>query len=115
MITVHTEKYGVFNCKPLAFIWAKFPEFYSHKNTIMFDDLRRNFVMNPQNGLKIRPFDNAHTHRCGNKGPSATHRSWPAAQPHHVAESAQQLADSGRPPRRHLVTSRSQGRRTTSS
>ena len=27
----------------------------------MFDDLRRNFVMNPQSGLKIRPFKNAAT------------------------------------------------------
>ena len=26
----------------------------------MFDDLSRNFLMNPQNGLKIRPFKNAH-------------------------------------------------------
>lgn len=64
MITVHTEKYGVFNCKPLAFIWAKFPEFYSSKNTIMFDDLGRNFVMNPQNGLKIKPFARAHVSRA---------------------------------------------------
>jgi ubiquitin-like domain-containing CTD phosphatase 1 len=30
----------------------------------MFDDLRRNFVMNPQNGLKIRPFRNAHSARA---------------------------------------------------
>jgi len=27
----------------------------------MFDDLRRNFIMNPENGLKIRPFRNAPT------------------------------------------------------
>lgn len=64
MITVHTDKYGVFNAKPLGFIWAKFPQQYSARNTIMFDDLRRNFVMNPQSGLRIRPFDNAHTHRA---------------------------------------------------
>ncbi|KAG2239001.1 hypothetical protein Bca52824_089861 [Brassica carinata] len=37
--------------------------FYSAQNTIMFDDLRRNFVMNPQNGLKIRPFRKAHVNR----------------------------------------------------
>ena len=36
---------------------------YHEKNTIMFDDLRRNFVMNPQNGLKIRPFRKAHLNR----------------------------------------------------
>ncbi len=29
----------------------------------MFDDLRRNFLMNPQNGLKIEPYKNAHTNR----------------------------------------------------
>jgi len=63
MITVNSEKYGLFDCKPLAFIWMKFPEFYNEKNTIMFDDLRRNFVMNPQNGLQIRPYRNAHMAR----------------------------------------------------
>jgi ubiquitin-like domain-containing CTD phosphatase 1 len=61
MITVHTAEYGVVNVKPLKVIWDKFPEFYSSKNTIMFDDLRRNFLMNPQNGLKIEPYKNAHT------------------------------------------------------
>lgn len=39
-MTVTTEKYGVFNCKPLAFIWAKFPEHYNEHNTVMLDDLR---------------------------------------------------------------------------
>ena len=29
----------------------------------MFDDLRRNFLMNPQNGLRIEPYKNEHTHR----------------------------------------------------
>ena len=29
----------------------------------MFDDLRRNFVMNPQNGLTIKPFKKAHSSR----------------------------------------------------
>lgn len=38
-------------------------QFYSSANTIMFDDLRRNFVMNPQNGLTIRPFRKAHQNR----------------------------------------------------
>ena len=50
MVTVSMEKYGVFDCKPLAFLWAKFPEHYTEHNTIMFDDLGRNFVLNPQNG-----------------------------------------------------------------
>jgi ubiquitin-like domain-containing CTD phosphatase 1 len=41
--------------KPLGVIWGKFPQF-SQRNTVMFDDLRRNFLMNPQSGLRIRPF-----------------------------------------------------------
>uniref|UniRef100_H2Z0J7 FCP1 homology domain-containing protein n=1 Tax=Ciona savignyi TaxID=51511 RepID=H2Z0J7_CIOSA len=49
--------------KPLGVIWGKYPEYYSSHNTIMFDDLRRNFLMNPQSGLKIRPFKNAHMSR----------------------------------------------------
>ncbi|KAK1882381.1 Ubiquitin-like domain containing CTD phosphatase 1 [Dissostichus eleginoides] len=38
--------------KPLGVIWGKYGEFYNRKNTIMFDDIGRNFLMNPQNGLK---------------------------------------------------------------
>ncbi|OVA01548.1 Ubiquitin domain [Macleaya cordata] len=63
MITVQSDSRGIFDCKPLGLIWAQFPEFYNSRNTIMFDDLRRNFVMNPQNGLTIRPFRKAHTNR----------------------------------------------------
>ncbi|KAM7478831.1 hypothetical protein LguiA_027044 [Lonicera macranthoides] len=63
MITVQSDSRGIFDCKPLGLIWAHFPQFYSSKNTIMFDDLRRNFVMNPQNGLTIRPFRKAHANR----------------------------------------------------
>jgi len=63
MVTVHTEKYGVFDCKPLAFIWAKFPDQYTEKNTVMLDDLRRNYVLNRQNGLVIRPFRKTHVNR----------------------------------------------------
>ena len=37
---------------------------YSRENTIMFDDLRRNFLMNPRNGLKIRPFKQAYKNRA---------------------------------------------------
>ncbi|KAJ8529780.1 hypothetical protein K7X08_036615 [Anisodus acutangulus] len=67
MITVQSDRYGVFVCKPLGLIWAHFPEFYSPKNTIMFDDLLRNFVMNPQNGLAIRPFKKAHANRSSDQ------------------------------------------------
>lgn len=63
MITVHSEARGTFDCKPLGLIWAQCPEYYNSKNTIMFDDLRRNFVMNPQNGLTIKPFRKAHANR----------------------------------------------------
>ncbi|XP_061365743.1 ubiquitin-like domain-containing CTD phosphatase [Gastrolobium bilobum] len=63
MITVQSASRGVFDCKPLGLIWAQFPEFYNASNTIMFDDLRRNFVMNPQNGLIIKPFRKAHANR----------------------------------------------------
>ena len=40
--------------KPLGVIWGKFSEFYSKRNAIMFEDIGRNFLMNPQNGLKVR-------------------------------------------------------------
>jgi ubiquitin-like domain-containing CTD phosphatase 1 len=39
-------------------------QYYNDKNTIMFADLRRNFVMNPQNGLVIKPFNVAHSNRA---------------------------------------------------
>jgi len=61
MITIDTERYGVINTKPLPVIWSIFKEYYTAKNTIMFDDLGRNFLMNPGNGLKIKPFRNAPT------------------------------------------------------
>ncbi|XP_014667937.1 PREDICTED: ubiquitin-like domain-containing CTD phosphatase 1 [Priapulus caudatus] len=66
MITVHTPKYGVVQVKPLGVIWGKFEQ-YSSRNTIMFDDVRRNFLMNPNNGLKIRPFKQAHFNRDKDK------------------------------------------------
>jgi len=62
MISIQTEKYGIVDVKPLGVIWGKYEQ-YNKKNTIMFDDLRRNFLMNPQNGLKIRPFREAHKNR----------------------------------------------------
>lgn len=62
MISIHTPKYGVIQVKPLGVIWGKFEQ-YSSRNTIMFDDIRRNFLMNPGNGLKIRPFKQAHFNR----------------------------------------------------
>lgn len=66
MISVHTPKYGVINVKPLGVIWGKFKQ-YDPTNTIMFDDIRRNFIMNPKNGLRIRPFRQAHFNRATDK------------------------------------------------
>lgn len=66
MISVHTPKYGVIDVKPLGVIWGKYKQF-SAKNTIMFDDIRRNFIMNPQSGLKIRAFRQAHLNRHRDK------------------------------------------------
>ncbi|CAH1122417.1 unnamed protein product [Ceutorhynchus assimilis] len=62
MISVHTPKNGVIDVKPLGVIWGKFEQF-SPKNTIMFDDIRRNFIMNPKNGLRIKSFREAHINR----------------------------------------------------
>ncbi|XP_072001582.1 ubiquitin-like domain-containing CTD phosphatase 1 isoform X2 [Engystomops pustulosus] len=67
MITVHTPRRGLIDVKPLGVIWGKYGEFYTKKNTIMFDDIGRNFLMNPQNGLKIRPFMKAHLNRDKDK------------------------------------------------
>jgi ubiquitin-like domain-containing CTD phosphatase 1 len=39
-------------------LWRHIPAF-TPEQTIMFDDIRRNFLLNPQVGLKIRPFRNA--------------------------------------------------------
>nr|CAG4647251.1 EOG090X0A5K [Megafenestra aurita]SVE92537.1 EOG090X0A5K [Megafenestra aurita] len=63
MISVHVPKHGLLDVKPLAVIWGKFSGVYSSKNTIMFDDIRRNFLLNPQNGLRIRAFREAHLNR----------------------------------------------------
>lgn len=67
MISVHLPEHGLLNVKPLKVIWDKFPQYYSHKNTIMFDDLKRNFLMNPQNGLRIAPYKNCHLIRDKDK------------------------------------------------
>jgi ubiquitin-like domain-containing CTD phosphatase 1 len=42
--------------KPLELVWRKFPDHFSPKNTIHVDDLSKNFVLNPENGLKISPY-----------------------------------------------------------
>jgi len=62
MISVHVPERGVVDVKPLGVIWALYKQ-YNSSNTIMFDDIRRNFLMNPKSGLKIRPFRQAHLNR----------------------------------------------------
>ncbi|CAG2191566.1 UBLCP1 [Mytilus edulis] len=62
MISVHTPKYGVIEVKPLGVIWGKYKQ-WDASNTIMFDDIRRNFIMNPKTGLRIRAFREAHMNR----------------------------------------------------
>lgn len=62
MISIYAENRGVVDVKPLGVIWGKFEQ-YSAKNTIMFDDIRHNFLMNPKSGLRIRPFRQAHVNR----------------------------------------------------
>ena len=37
-------------------MWAKFEGQYGPHNTVMIDDLRRNYVLNQQQGLVIRPY-----------------------------------------------------------
>lgn len=62
MISIYHNDRGVLDVKPLGVIWGRYKQ-YSAKNTIMLDDIRRNFLMNPQSGLKIRPFLQAHLNR----------------------------------------------------
>ncbi|XP_062517098.1 ubiquitin-like domain-containing CTD phosphatase 1 [Corticium candelabrum] len=61
-ITVYSLERRFVDVKPLAVIWGKFPQ-YNCTNTLMVDDLRRNFLMNPANGIKIRAFKEAHFNR----------------------------------------------------
>eukprot|EP01107_Rhizomastix_libera_P003405 TRINITY_DN16021_c0_g1_i1.p1 TRINITY_DN16021_c0_g1~~TRINITY_DN16021_c0_g1_i1.p1 ORF type:complete len:311 (+),score=78.20 TRINITY_DN16021_c0_g1_i1:3-935(+) len=58
-ISIITPEHGMHSVKPLAVIWGTLGK--DKTNTIMFDDLKRNFVMNPQNGLKIKSFRDAFT------------------------------------------------------
>lgn len=62
MISVHTAKYGVVEVKPLGVIWGIYKQ-YNEKNSLIIDDLRRNFLMNPKNGLRIDAFKRAHVTR----------------------------------------------------
>ena len=57
--SIRNAKRRTHEVKALELIWRKYPDRYSAKNTIAVDDLRRNFMMNPNEGLRITPFKNA--------------------------------------------------------
>lgn len=66
MFTVFSKRDGqdfTHQVKALKIIWTLFPQ-YSEHNTIHIDDLGRNFALNPNEGLKIAPFRDAHTLRA---------------------------------------------------
>ncbi|CAM9800948.1 unnamed protein product, partial [Chrysoparadoxa australica] len=46
------DKTSMFSVKPLKIIWSKFPQ-WNEGNSLIIDDLQRNFVLNPQQGLKV--------------------------------------------------------------
>ncbi|XP_059469165.1 ubiquitin-like domain-containing CTD phosphatase 1 [Neocloeon triangulifer] len=48
--------------KPLDIVWSQLRQ-WSPKNTIMVDDLPKNFLMNPQTGLRIKRFDGKRSDR----------------------------------------------------
>ncbi|KAI0076439.1 HAD IIID h [Panus rudis PR-1116 ss-1] len=63
MFTVFSEREGKHykhSVKALQIIWNHFPQF-GPRNTIHVDDLGRNFALNPNQGLKISAFKEAHT------------------------------------------------------
>ncbi|KAJ3370825.1 Ubiquitin-like domain-containing CTD phosphatase 1 [Allomyces arbusculus] len=42
--------------KALALIWARFSETWTRATTVHVDDLSRNFVLNPRNGIRVDPW-----------------------------------------------------------
>lgn len=63
-ISVEIPSRGLVETKPLGLIWERFPEHYTPTNTIIVDDCRHNFLMNPRNGLRVKCFRNAHTNQA---------------------------------------------------
>merc|ERR1712013_265778 len=51
------DKEAMFNLstKPLPLIWSKFPQ-YNQDNTLLVDDKKKNFLVNPSCGLKIKKY-----------------------------------------------------------
>ncbi|PWN45262.1 hypothetical protein IE81DRAFT_320445 [Ceraceosorus guamensis] len=56
MPAVHVREATKKEVKPLDVIWNRFPEVYGAHNTVHVDDLGRNFIMNPLNGIVIQPY-----------------------------------------------------------
>ena len=54
MVTVEHAAYGLVDVKPLPVLWGLYPQAgHSARSTLMIDDLRRNFLLNPRSGLRI--------------------------------------------------------------
>ena len=53
--------------KSLGIIWEQFKGQWGAHNTVHVDDLGRNFALNPQSGLKIKAYRNAHENRAKDK------------------------------------------------
>ena len=49
--------------KPLQIIWRKFAGVYGPHNTVHIDDLKRNFMLNPECGVEVEGY-----YRRGKKG-----------------------------------------------
>lgn len=49
--------------KPLQLIWRNFKGIYDDSNTIHIDDLSRNFALNAQQGLTIKPYKKAYKNK----------------------------------------------------
>merc|ERR1712173_432838 len=49
--------------KPLQLIWRNFKRIYDESNTIHIDDLSRNFALNAQQGLTIKPYKKAYKNK----------------------------------------------------
>lgn len=67
-IASYIPKYGLkkHQIKPLELIWRRFEGYGAH-NTVHVDDLARNFVYNPQCGLKCTPYKKADKNRHTDK------------------------------------------------
>ena len=53
MVQTSSERYGTVLVKPLGVIWQMYPAHTHPSTTLHLDDLRRNFLLNPRQGLKI--------------------------------------------------------------